>query len=128
MKDALIKTIAMPSDVDKDGKISAGFVLRQLDLAAGVAVKELTGQRSVTIAMDKIHFKEPILVGDYLLCFAKITTLGKTSINLNLRIDAKRLGEKGFLLRKKLVTAQATFVSLDKNGKKVVLDKFAPKN
>lgn len=124
MKNALIKTIAMPSDVNKSGQISTGFILRQLDLAAGVAVKELTGQRSVTIAMDKICFQKPILVGDYLLCFAKITKLGKTSINLNLRIDIKRLDEKGFSLHKKLVSAKATFVSLDKNGKKVALDEF----
>lgn len=127
MKEALIKTIAMPSDVGKDGKLSAGFILRQLDLAAGVAVKELTGHRSVTIAMDKIYFKKPILVGDYLLCFAKITKLGKSSIWLKLHIDIKRLDKKGFSLIKNAVSAEATFVSLDKNGKKIALDEFALK-
>ena len=124
MKDAAIKTIAMPSDLDKEGKISPSFILCQLDLAAGVAVKELTGQRSVTIAMDKICFKEPILVGDYVLCYAEISKLGKSSIGLNLRIDLKRLDENGFSLRKEVVSAEATFVSLDKDGKKISLDEF----
>lgn len=127
MQEALIKTIAMPSDLDKEGKVSAGFILRQLDLAAGVAVKELTGQRSVTIAMDKICFKKPILVGDYLLCYAKITKLGKSSISLKLRIDIKRLDENGFSLQEEVVSAEATFVSLDKEGKKILLDKFSLK-
>lgn len=125
MQEALIKTIAMPSNVDKEGKISTGFILNQLDLAAGVAVKELTGQRSVTIAMDKICFKKPILVGDYLLCFAKITKLGKSSIWLKLHIDIKRLDEKGFSLIKDVITAEATFVSLDKEGKKISLEKYS---
>ncbi|TQR57322.1 acyl-CoA thioesterase [Campylobacter troglodytis] len=122
MSEAKIKTIAMPSDLDKEGRVSAGFVFKQLDLAAGVAVKELTGQRSVTIAMDKICFKEPVLVGDYVLCYAEISKLGKSSIGLSLHIDLKRLDENGFSLRQKAVSAEATFVSLDKNGKKIILD------
>lgn len=114
----------MPSDIDKSGQIPAGWVLKQLDLAAGVAVKQLTGQRSVTIAMDKICFQKPILVGDYVLCYAEISRLGKSAIHLNLRIDIQRLGEKGFLLHKDFVKAEATFVSLDKDGKKIALDEF----
>lgn len=127
MQEALIKTIAMPSDIDKEGKISAAFILAQLDLAAGIAVKELTGNRSVTIAMDKIHYKKPILLGDYVLCFAKITKLGKSSISLKLHIDVKRLDEKGFSLIKDVISAEATFVSLDKEGKKISLEKYSLK-
>ena len=117
----------MPSDIDKEGKISAAFILAQLDLAAGVAVKELTGNRSVTIAMDKIHYKKPILLGDYVLCFAKITKLGKSSISLQLHIDVKRLDEKGFSLIKDVISAEATFVSLDKEGRKISLEKCSLK-
>lgn len=127
MQEAQIKTIAMPSDIDKEGKISAAFILAQLDLAAGVAVKELTGNRSVTIAMDKIHYKKPILLGDYVLCFAKITKLGKSSISLQLHIDVKRLDEKGFSLIKDVISAEATFVSLDKEGRKISLEKCSLK-
>lgn len=127
MQEAQIKTIAMPSDIDKEGKISAAFILTQLDLAAGIAVKELTGNRSVTIAMDKIHYKKPILLGDYVLCFAKITKLGKSSISLKLHIDVKRLDEKGFSLVKELISAEATFVSLDKEGRKISLEKYSLK-
>lgn len=127
MQEAQIKTIAMPSDIDKEGKISAAFILAQLDLAAGVAVKELTGNRSVTIAMDKIHYKKPILLGDYVLCFAKITKLGKSSISLQLHIDVKRLDEKGFSLIKDVISAEATFVSLDKEGRKISLEKYSLK-
>lgn len=118
MENALIKLIAMPDDVGKNGDLTA-FVLKQLDLAAGVAVKELTGSRSVTIAMDKIAFKAPILVGDYVLVNAQITHLGTSSINIALEIHAKRLSAKGFVLKKSLVSANATFVSLDKDGKKI---------
>lgn len=121
MENALIKLIAMPSDVGKNGDLTA-FILKQLDLAAGVAVKELTGQRSVTIAMDEIAFKVPILVGDYVLIYAQIVNLGKTSIKISLQIDIKRLTADGFTLKKSLVTATATFVSLDNHGKKVILD------
>lgn len=128
MQDALIKVVAMSSDVDENGHLDAGFVFKQLDLAAGIAVKELTGQRSVTIAMDNIHFKEPILVGDYLLCYAKITKLGNTSIQIELHIDIKRLDDKGFSFKEKVVSAQANFVSLDKEGKKISMQNFSLQN
>lgn len=128
MHDAQIKIVAMPSDVDKEGKIQAGWVLKQLDLAAGIAVKELTGQRSVTIAMDKVCFKEPILVGDYILCYASVMKTGKTSIRIQLQIDLKRLTENGFEEKKEVVSAEAVFVSLDKQGNKICMSDFLKQN
>lgn len=122
MQEARIKTIAMPSDKrNNESNISAGWIMKQLDLAAGVAVKEFTQNRSVTIAMDEIHFKKPILVGDYVLCYADIAKVGKSSMDIALRVDVKRLSDDGFCEIKDLVSAKATFVSLDKHGKKIIL-------
>ena len=122
MKDAQIKIIAMPSDKIGDKSVmSSGWITKIFDLAAGVVVKELTQNRSVTIAMDKIHFKNPILVGDYVLCYADIVKLGKSSIEIDMRIDIKRFCDEGFCHLKDLTSAKATFVSLDKNGKKIIL-------
>ncbi|WP_297192986.1 hotdog domain-containing protein [uncultured Campylobacter sp.] len=122
MKDAQIKIIAMPSDKIGDKSVmSSGWITKIFDLAAGVVVKELTQNRSVTIAMDKIHFKKPILVGDYVLCYADIVKLGKSSIEIDMRIDVKRLCDEGFCELKDLASAKAIFVSLDKNGKKIIL-------
>lgn len=119
-----IKVVAMASEADEHGFIRTSFLLAQLDLAAGIVVKELTQKRSVTVSFEEVAFCEPIQIGDYLLCYAKISKLGKTSIHLNLKIDLKRLCKEGFILRKKVATARAVFVSLDEKGKKISLADF----
>lgn len=124
-KDAQIKIIAMPCNVDKQGFISAGWIMQLLDLAAGVIVKEFTQNRSVTVSMDKIAFKKPILVGDYLNCYAKIIKVGSTSIKIAMKIDLKRLCKEGFVLIEEAVSAEAVFVSLDANGKKIHLQELS---
>ncbi len=122
MQDAKIKIIAMPKDKSGDAFVmSAGWIAKIFDLAAGVAVKEFTHNRSVTVAVDNINFKKPILVGDYVLCYADIVKLGKSSMEIDMQIDVKRLCDEGFCEIKDLASAKATFVSIDKNGKKLIL-------
>ena len=124
MQSPQVKTIAMACDADKYGVLKTGWVLSMLDLAGGIAVKEFTQKRSVTVSFDEVHFKSPILVGDLVLCYANIVKTGKSSISLELSIDVKRLQKEGFILHKNLVSAKSVFVSLDEKGKKVILEKL----
>ncbi|TQR34575.1 acyl-CoA thioesterase [Campylobacter sp. MIT 99-7217] len=120
-----VKTIAMACDADSYGIMKTGWILSQLDLAAGIAVKEFTQKRSVTVSFDEICFHKPILVGDLILCYANIAKTGRTSISIDLKIDIKRLQKEGFILHEKLVSAKSVFVSLDENGKKIVLENLS---
>jgi len=121
-ENAQIKIIAMPDRADENGFVKAGFIMQILDLCAGVVVKELTGKRSVTVSMDEICFKKPILAGDYIYALGQITALGSSSIEISLQIALKRLCEKGFIFIDEVCSAKAVFVSFDEKGKKVILD------
>jgi len=46
-----LQTLAMPKDMNANGDIFGGWLVSQMDLAAGIASKKATRGRSVTVAI-----------------------------------------------------------------------------
>ena len=61
-----LRTLAMPSDVNVNGDIFGGWVLSQMDIAAGIVSRETSQGRAATIAVDAMKFIRPVKVGDVL--------------------------------------------------------------
>src|SRR3954463_14486832 len=60
----VIRTIAMPADTNPAGDIFGGWLMAQMDLAAGnVATRRAQG-RCATVAVEAIAFLSPVFVGD----------------------------------------------------------------
>ena len=55
-KEPVIRTIAMPSDTNPAGDIFGGWLLSQMDLAAGNAAARRARGRCVTVAVDGMVF------------------------------------------------------------------------
>ena len=65
-----IRTIAMPADTNPAGDIFGGWLMAQMDLAAGnVAARRARG-RCATIAVDGFTFLKPVHVGDEVTVYA----------------------------------------------------------
>ena len=78
-----IRTIAMPADTNPAGDIFGGWLLAQMDLAAGnVAARRARG-RCATVAVDRIVFHSPVHVGDEVTVYAEVLSVGRTSMRLN---------------------------------------------
>ena len=54
-----IRTIAMPGDTNPAGDIFGGWLMAQMDLAAGNVAARRAHGRCATIAVDKITFHTP---------------------------------------------------------------------
>ena len=54
------RTIAMPADSNPAGDIFGGWVLSQMDIAAGICASERAQCRTVTVAVDSMHFIRPV--------------------------------------------------------------------
>ncbi len=89
-KELVIKVIAMPADTNPGGDMFGGWIVSQMDLAAWVYARKLTKQRIVTIAIDKLKFHKPVLVGDCVLCYASLERKGNTSITVKIEVDVER--------------------------------------
>lgn len=123
MGEPKLKIVAMPSDTNPAGNIFGGWIMSQIDLAGSVAARELAPERAVTVAMDKVVFKEPVYIGDIVCCYAKIISVGNTSIVIKVEVIADRVNDEGFTMCIPVTSAILTFVSVTKDGRKKPIDK-----
>lgn len=104
-----IMVTAMPSDANPDGDIFGGWLMSQMDLAAGSVASERAQGRTVTIAVEGFKFISPVFVGDKVIIFADIVKTGNTSITIKVCAYAKR-GHTPY--EEKVTEALFTFVKI----------------
>ncbi len=115
-RDPTIRTIAMPADTNPAGDIFGGWLMSQMDLAAGSIAAYTAGVRSATIAVDGMIFHRPVKVGDEVSLYASLTKVGNTSMTIH--VDAwRRPREARF--SEKVTEANFVFVALDRDGKPI---------
>ena len=59
------RTVAMPGDTNPAGDIFGGWVVSQMDIAAGICAGQRAQSRVVTVALDSMSFIRPVKVGIY---------------------------------------------------------------
>lgn len=109
-----LRTLAMPADVNVNGDIFGGWVLSQMDIAAGIIAGERAQGRVATIAIDAMKFIRPVKVGDVLCIYAEVERVGRSSMGIWLEAWVLR-GRHG--AREKVTEATFTFVAIDENGR-----------
>ncbi|MCS6778767.1 MAG: acyl-CoA thioesterase [Geminicoccaceae bacterium] len=80
----------MPADTNPSGDIFGGWLLAQMDIAAGTVAHERARGRVVTVALDAMSFHAPVFVGDLVSCYAEVVRIGRTSLSLHVEAWAKR--------------------------------------
>lgn len=109
-----LRTVAMPSDVNSNGDVFGGWVLSQMDIAAGILSRERSGGRATTVAVDAMKFIRPVAVGDVLCVYTRLRRVGRTSMTIEVEAWVRR-GMIG--AREKVTEAIFTFVAIDEAGK-----------
>jgi len=109
-----LRTLAMPSDTNPSGDIFGGWVLSQMDIAAGIAAGAEARGRVTTVAIDAMRFHRPVKVGDVLCVYALVTKIGTTSLTIELEawVLRNRIGD-----REKVTEGIFTFVAIDSDGR-----------
>lgn len=108
------RTLAMPGDTNPAGDIFGGWVLSQMDIAAGICASQRAQSRTVTVTIDKMTFISPVKVGDILGVYTKVTSVGTTSMTIHVEAYVRRykIG-----IREKVTEGSFKFVALDDDGK-----------
>jgi acyl-CoA thioesterase YciA len=78
-----IRVTAMPSDANPYGDIFGGWLMGQMDLAAGSVASRHSGGRAVTIAAEGMKFHRPVFVGDEVSVYATLAAVGTTSMTID---------------------------------------------
>ncbi len=108
-----IRTLAMPSDTNPAGDIFGGWVLSQMDLAAGICAGQRAQCRVVTVALESMSFIRPVKVGDILGVYTEVVRVGRSSIDIHVEAWVRR-GRIG--KREKVTEAIFKFVALNDQG------------
>ena len=113
-----IRVVAMPADTNPYGDIFGGWLLSQMDSAAGVVAARFSKGRAVTVAMDGMTFHRPVRVGDVLSVYADVISVGRTSMKIEVAAWSRtRDGEQS----EKVTNATFTFVAIGEDSRPRVI-------
>ena len=114
MRDAAVRTLAMPADTNPAGDIFGGWLMSQMDIAGEITARQRARARVVTVAIDGMEFHQPVYVGDVVSCYTEITRVGKSSLTIHIEAVAMR-GKSGESV--KVTEGTFVYVALDETGR-----------
>lgn len=107
----------MPADTNPSGDIFGGWVLSQMDLAGSVLARQFAKKRVTTVAVEKMRFHKPIMIGDIVSFYTEVSKTGNTSITIDIVTMVNRKDDKlGEDQAIKVTEGRFIYVSIDKNG------------
>jgi acyl-CoA thioesterase YciA len=107
-----LRVVPGPSDINANGHIFGGWVLSQMDIAAGIIASREADGPVATVAVEAMTFLEPILLRDLISVYARVERIGRTSIAIRIDVIASR--NRG-TREVKVTEGVFTFVALDDN-------------
>lgn len=108
---ALTMTMFMqPEHSNSLGNVHGGVILKLCDECGGIIASRHSRRPAVTVTVDRVNFLKPVLLGRLLLVHGRISWVGRTSIEVELRVEAEHLltGE-----RTQTNSAYFVYVALD---------------
>ncbi len=115
--------LMMPGDANNLGHVFGGVVLSMMDKTAAIAALRHCRNSVVTASIDRVDFREPIHLGDLLVMKASVNYVGRTSMEVGVRVEAEDLLTG---LRRHTNSCYLTFVAVDRNGRPVDVPALKP--
>ncbi|MES2136712.1 MAG: acyl-CoA thioesterase [Pseudomonadota bacterium] len=108
----VLRVIPGPTDINANGHIFGGWVLSQMDIAAGIVASRRARGPVATVAIEAMKFIAPIHIRDVISVYAAVEKVGQTSMGVRIEVVAHRdLGATEV----KVTEGLFTFVALDAN-------------
>jgi acyl-CoA thioesterase YciA len=91
-----IQVVMMPRDVNPNGAIFGGVILSYIDQAGAIGARRevmIAGGAPpllATVAVNRVEFKRPVLVGDVVRFLTRLVRIGRTSITMQVSVEAER--------------------------------------
>jgi acyl-CoA hydrolase len=106
--------VVLPYHANAAGNMHGGELMKLMDSAAGVVAQRHCLCNVVTVSVDKLVFKEPILVGDLVICDAELIYAGRTSMEIYITVSVENL-TRGQI--KPALEGYFVMIALDRNGR-----------
>lgn len=115
--------LMMPQHANNLGHVFGGVMLSMMDRTAAIAAFRHCRLNVVTASIDRVDFREPILVGDLVVMKAMVNFVGRTSMEVGVRVEAEELLTGR---RRHTNSCYLTFVAVDRTGRPVEVPDLLP--
>jgi len=120
-----IAELMMPHMANVLGNVHGGVLLGMMDRVAAVSAIRHAQRTCVTVSVDRVHFREPIHVGELVTMYASVNYAHRTSIECGVRVEAENPLTG---VTRHTNSCYLTFVAIDANGKPVAVPPVSPED
>ena len=121
----VLAQLMQPVHANNHGNVHGGEIMRLADEAGALACMRHAAHRVVTVAVDRMTFRQPIHLGDLVTFTAEVSYVGRTSLEAEVLVSAENpvTGECVYTN-----TAYLVYVALDGDGQPVQVPPLIPEN
>lgn len=105
--------LVLPNDTNILGNLLGGRLMHWIDIAGAMAASRHSNRVVATVALDSLDFTHPARCGELLILKAKLTWVGRTSMEVKVEVFAENYRTGAIIQTNK---AYITFVALDDKG------------
>ena len=117
-------TVLMTPDMANfAGKVHGGTLLKFLDQVAYSCASRYAGTYAVTLSVDRVLFRDAILVGELVSFSATVNYTGRTSLEVGIRVDTENIRDG---TRRHTNSSYFTMVAVDDAGNPVAVPPLVP--
>src|SRR5262244_3471975 len=116
-----IRLTMLPRDTNAYGTIFGGVILSYIDLAGGIECRRQSPKKFVTKAMHEVVFLAPVYLGDLVTFYSRTLRVGRTSITVDVEVEAERLGYGGTRDVVRVTEAEVIYVAIGEDGSPVAI-------
>jgi acyl-CoA hydrolase len=106
----------VPQWVNLQGTVHGGYILMLADQIAYVVASRHAGRPTVTASFDEVGFRSPIHVGDIVTLHARVNHVGRSSMEIGVRVEAEDLFTREV---RHTNSCYVTMVAVDEEGRPV---------
>ena len=106
--------LVLPNDTNILGNLLGGQLMHWIDIAGALAASRHSNKVVATVALDSLDFRHPVRLGEMVILKARLTWVGRTSMEVSVDVYAENMNTGNTILTNK---AFITFVALDDDGK-----------
>lgn len=115
--------LMMPLDENVRGQVFGGAILAMMDKTSAVCAMRHARCACVTVSVDRVDFREPILVGELVHMKASVNWAGRTSMEIGIRIEAENMLTGNC---RHTNSCYVTFVAIDRDGRPTEVPTLVP--
>lgn len=122
-REITLRFLAEPTDINFEGKVRRGAVMKWIDQARYACAVGWSGQYCVTVYVGAIRFYKPVLIDNVVEMSAKLIYTGRTSVHDTVELSA---GDPKEVRTTKTRRCVIVFVALDDQGAPAEIERWRP--